>query len=103
MGFKFVLGGVNAATFGAFICQLIEDYPYIIKPRCRVCLVLDNARIHHAKILKKLRSFMKIFFLPPYSPFLTPIEEFFAITKHYYRKFILSNNDDLDKNALKAL
>ena len=96
MGFKFVEGSVNAHTFGAFICQLIESYPLILNPRCRICLVLDNARIHHAKALKTLRSFIKILFLPPYSPMLTPIEEFFALTKHYYRKMILKNSDDLD-------
>ena len=26
-------------------------------------------------------DFLKIFFLPPYSPFLTPIEEFFGYSK----------------------
>ena len=103
MGFKFVEGGVNASTFGAFICQLIEVYPQILNPRTKMCIVLDNARIHHAKILKTLRSFIKILFLAPYSPFLTPIEEFFGLTKHYYRKMILTNSDALDKNALKAL
>ena len=60
MGFKFVEGSVNAHTFGAFICQLIESYPEILEPTAKVCLVLDNARIHHAKVLKTLRSFVKI-------------------------------------------
>ncbi|MFB5166085.1 transposase [Parageobacillus toebii] len=43
-----------------------------------VLLVLDNARIHHAKqvqeFLRKHEEQIMFFFLPPYSPHLNPIE-----------------------------
>jgi len=40
------------------------------------CIVLDNARIHHAKTVKIRAEELDIYFiyLPPYSPDLNPIE-----------------------------
>ena len=95
-----VLGGVDGSTFGCFICSLIAEYPEILEPSAKMCFVLDNCTIHHARILKNLRSFLKIFFLPPYSPFLTPIEEFFGLVKHYYRRNICENDKELSWNIL---
>lgn len=41
-------------------------------------MVLDNARIHHAKLiqpfLEKIKDRLQLAFLPPYSPNLNPIE-----------------------------
>jgi len=41
-----------------------------------ICITLDNARIHHAKIAKTRAEELNIHFihLPPYSPDLNPIE-----------------------------
>jgi len=41
-----------------------------------LCIVLDNARIHHAKAVKVAAEELDIYFiyLPPYSPDLNPIE-----------------------------
>ena len=41
-----------------------------------LCIVLDNARIHHAKAVKIRADELEIYFiyLPPYSPDLNPIE-----------------------------
>ena len=41
-----------------------------------LCIVLDNARIHHAKAVKIRAEELNIYFiyLPPYSPDLNPIE-----------------------------
>ncbi len=41
-----------------------------------LCIVLDNARIHHAELVKKKAEELNIRFiyLPPYSPDLNPIE-----------------------------
>jgi len=45
-------------------------------PERPLCIVLDNARIHHAKIVKASQEKLNIYFiyLPPYSPDLNPIE-----------------------------
>ena len=42
----------------------------------KLCIVLDNARIHHAKAVKARAEELDIYFiyLPPYSPDLNPIE-----------------------------
>jgi transposase len=47
---------------------------------------MDNAQIHKANILKETFSKLNIFSNAPYSPFLNPIEEFFAILKARVRK-----------------
>ena len=53
-------------------------------------LVLDNASIHHADrdLLKDLceSKGVRVEFLPPYSPDLNPIEEFFSACKHRIRR-----------------
>ena len=46
---------------------------------------MDNASIHHAKILEPLKDRIHICFGPPYSPPLNPIEEIFGLWKHYLR------------------
>ncbi|CAD7768660.1 DDE superfamily endonuclease [Candidatus Methanoperedenaceae archaeon GB50] len=45
-------------------------------PERPLCIVLDNARIHHAKTVKIRAEELDIHFiyLPPYSPDLNPIE-----------------------------
>lgn len=46
-------------------------------------LVMDNAPIHKTKVIQKLiedRGY-KCLYLPPYSPFLNPIEKFWSKTK----------------------
>jgi transposase len=44
----------------------------------KVFLILDNLRVHHGKIvaqwLEKNRDRIEVFFLPPYSPELNPVE-----------------------------
>ena len=80
----------------------MKKYPEILDPQQRYCLVCDNATIHHVKKLKTLRSFLKIFFLAPYSPFLNPIEETFALVKFNYRRSLLKNDLKLEINIKDA-
>jgi transposase len=51
-------------------------------------VVMDNLGSHKAKIIRHLlRSIgTRLVFLPPYSPDLNPIEQFFAKLKHALRK-----------------
>ena len=98
-----IYGGVDDSTIGCFLLNMLEKYPEILVPSQRYCIVWDNARIHHSKKLKTLRSYLKIFFLPPYSPFLNPIEETFGLIKFHYRKNILKNNLNLSKNIVDSV
>jgi len=45
-------------------------------PERPICIVLDNARIHHARAVKARAEELDIYFiyLPPYAPDLNPIE-----------------------------
>ncbi len=56
---------------------------------------MDNANIHHAKILKSVFSKLNIFYSAPYSPFLNPIEGFFAILKGRISKENYKNRKEL--------
>ena len=63
---------------------------------------MDNASSHKAKKLKNLLTFFNVLFLAPYSPFMNAIEEFFGLSKYYYRRSILKNQMNLDKNVVEA-
>ena len=55
-------------------------------------IVLDNATFHSKKRLRKLanKTDCDVIFLPPYSPDLNPIENFWAWLKSRLRKILLS-------------
>lgn len=61
-----------------------------------VILVVDNARIHHAKVVKQYceTHYIKLVYLPPYSPELNPIEFLRKRIKKVYR-MIQRNYDDI--------
>jgi transposase len=71
----------NAETFQNFL-------RFLIAHRCRgkrMIVILDNARYHHAVLLEpylaRHRSTLELFFLPPYSPDLNPIERVWKLTR----------------------
>lgn len=71
----------NAATFQRFLQQLIR---HRTRGR-RMIVVLDNARYHHAVILKPFlrqhTAHLRLLFLPPYSPQLAPIERVWKLIR----------------------
>ncbi|MBL0164983.1 MAG: transposase [Xanthomonadales bacterium] len=71
----------NAATFLSFLKRLLRQKT----PGQRMILVLDNARYHHARLLKPFLSGhtrdLLLLFLPPYSPQLAPIERVWKLTR----------------------
>ena len=71
----------NAVTFAAFL-------KYVLKrssKQKKILIILDNARYHHAVLLKpwlkKNRHRLTLLFLPPYSPELNPIERVWKLTR----------------------
>ena len=68
----------------------------------RINIVLDNYRVHHAKIVEKACKILNIhlIFLPPYSPFLNPIEDVWRKIKKEIYKSYLKSLDHL-KNLFK--
>lgn len=63
----------DAKTFLRFLKRIVSEYP-----TGKTVIILDNARIHHAKMLKPFldehKSRLELMFLPPYSPNLNLIE-----------------------------
>jgi transposase len=89
-------GGVRIRD-GKFVsCQFdlfdAESFLYFMKMLLRerkrgkkILLILDNAKYHHAEDLNSWlwanRKRIQLFFLPPYSPELNPIERVWKITR----------------------
>ena len=63
----------DAEVFLFFLQQVLKKYP-----EQKILMILDNAKIHHAKLiqpfLQEHRNALELVFLPPYSPNLNPIE-----------------------------
>jgi transposase len=72
--------------FENFIEQLL---PYCGRwPEPKSVIVIDNASFYRTERNKQLcyKSRVKLVYLPPYSPDLNPIEEFFAKLKAFIKK-----------------
>jgi len=71
----------DAVTFEAFLKKLLRHR----SQAKRMVIVLDNARYHHAVLLKpllwKYRAVLSLLFLPPYSPQLAPIERVWKLAR----------------------
>ena len=62
----------DAQVFLSFLEKVVERYP-----NQKIVMVLDNARIHHAKLIQpflEIHRNLQFMFLPPYSPKLNLIE-----------------------------
>jgi transposase len=63
----------TAETFLSFLQKVVFQYP-----TGKIVIVLDNARIHHAKLLQpyltEMKERLELLFLPPYSPQFNIVE-----------------------------
>lgn len=69
----------DAEVFLAFLKNVLVKCP-----EGNIVMILDNAKIHHAKLLEnflKENPRLQLEFLPPYSPNLNKIEEFWGWLK----------------------
>ena len=69
----------DAQVFMSFLDHVLEKYP-----TGNIVMILDNAKIHHAKLLTQFlleNPRLQLEFLPPYSPNLTIIEELWGWLK----------------------
>jgi len=84
-------GPINGQKFRAYIEQFLIS---TLQPGDVV--VLDNLGSHKGKEVRRAirHAGAKLFFLPPYSPDLNPIEQAFAKLKHWLRQAQATN--DLD-------
>lgn len=104
----------DAQQFLAFLQLVLEKYP-----GQKIVMILDNARIHHAKLLQPFlqqnKEVLELVFLPPYSPQLNPIEKVWGWLKRtcIYNVFFKSVEEianavfafinDINRNPLKTV
>ena len=93
-------GTFNAEVFKKCIQELHKRHP-----SDKFVLIADNARVHHAKLIKQWlntleklkRNYFRLEFLPAYCPELNPVEFFNNDFKSYLRRMALRNADDVRK------
>lgn len=87
--YEIFIGSINAETYTRFLSGLLEriDIENSI-------LIWDNARIHHARVTKEFCEAFGVNykFLPPYSPFLNPIEFSFSKIKKFVSSRMINNS-----------
>ena len=70
--FEFIEEAMNTDLFIGFMERLVAD------SRQKVFLILDNLKVHHAKLvtawLAERKEQIEVFYLPPYSPEINPDE-----------------------------
>ena len=93
-------GSTDAAVFEDFIEQLLKHCGKWPEPKS--VIVMDNASFHHSDRIKDMcaNAGVKLVYLPPYSPDLNPIEEFFselkAFIRRHWRRYEQSPDQDFD-------
>ena len=95
-------GPVNQDIFYNYISKLFNDLTN--DGVQRALLVMDNVRFHKTNLIAQLieSSSHKLLFLPPYSPFLNPIEEFFHQVKTIVRSKSPQNFDQLTSAIMES-
>lgn len=84
-------GPINGECFRAYVEQQLVP---VLKPGDIV--VMDNLGSHKATALRQIiqRAGARLWYLPPYSPDLNPIEQAFAKIKHWMRSAQKRTNED---------
>lgn len=79
-------GSTDATVFEDFIEQLLPHCGRF--PERKSVIIMDNASFHRSERVEQLycNAGVKLLYLPPYSPDLNPIEEFFAELKAFIRR-----------------
>jgi putative transposase len=89
----------DAKVFLDFLKNVIKLYP-----TGKIVMILDNAKIHHAKLLQEFltehKERLTLVFLPPYSPDLNMIEELWGWLKGAVINNCFFNNLAEIKNAV---
>ena len=79
--------------------ELFLNFMIGLKEKCqgrRVVVVMDNLRIHHAKVLNDVYDhFFKEMFLPPYSSELNPIERLWSVLKRKWTQHLYHFTEEL--------
>lgn len=93
--YKIYEGSVYATQLNAFLNEVdIKD---------KTNIILDNARIHTANIIKKGKYYNNLIYNVPYSPETNPIEMVFSKIKNYVKKEDNSTKQKLFQNIINGI
>ena len=91
--FEFMQGAIDADRLKDFLGRLIAD------SERKVFLILDNLRVHHAKVvtewLANHQDRIEVFYLPPYAPEINPDEYLNRDLKTVLRSSARSKSKDV--------
>ncbi|XP_015782284.1 uncharacterized protein LOC107360179 [Tetranychus urticae] len=89
----------NASEFNLFLEKLFEHFS--LANISNAYVIMDNVPFHKTQIVKDLfaNSGHIQIFLPPYSPFLNPIENLFSQWKNYIKRSESQSEDELYSNV----
>ena len=90
----------DAQVFLSFLRNVLKKYP-----TGNIVMILDNAKIHHAKLLTSFlqeNSRLHLEFLPPYSPDLNIIEELWGWLKCSVINNVFFHTRDEIKAAVRS-
>ncbi|XP_065315733.1 uncharacterized protein LOC135931639 [Gordionus sp. m RMFG-2023] len=95
--YKIIDGAYNGLLFRDSMTELIS----ILPPDA--IIVMDNASIHRSHLIDSYKG--RIEYLPPYSPQLNPIENFFGVLKNKFRAINPRPNsrDEIVRNIIQLL
>ncbi|KAG1470494.1 hypothetical protein G6F56_002655 [Rhizopus delemar] len=100
---KPVTKGITTAHFVKFMNELLDimDMDEILMGDY---LVMDNCTIHKSHpMIKKIESRgYRVIYLPPYSPELNPIKQFWALVKGKMKRHRLINEENLSQRIAEA-
>lgn len=87
-------GSCDASVFNTYIDKILR--PFMNK---NTVLILDNASFHKASNIEIIakNNGTKVFYLPPYSPDLNPIEHFWHKVKTKVRKYLRDGIETISK------
>ena len=111
MSAEYTTGSVNGECIFDFIrASVIPNMLPFDGTSPKSILVMDNASVHHITEVSELfqQAGILVFFLPPYSPDLNPIEESYSYVKNYLRQHdsllqVISNPIDVIKSAFSSI
>lgn len=95
-------GGYNGETYGNYLANLLQMLKTDnLQNQVIIC---DNVAFHKMAQIRELvkNNNHELFFLPPYSPQLNPIEEVFAAWKEHIRSSNCQNNEQLLRTIQNA-
>lgn len=93
-------GTLNTHIFNYFIKNLLAP-----KLKKGDVVILDNASAHDPDEIRDILApfFVKVMFLPPYSPELNPIELIWSQVKHFLKKHTVTTTEALYQVVAQAL